>query len=296
MREQRGMVAPPERRAEMRLPDGRRLAWSEWGAEGGVPVLFCTGAAMSGWLGFGAGDLRELGMRLLAVDRPGLGRSDPHPAKTLRSWVEDVRALVRDGGLRDPLAVGFSQGAPFAFALAGAGVVRALAVVSGQDQLSHPRLRPLLHHDVAGMLDAARQDPEEFERWFAGMATPEGLWSLVLGMSGERDRALYEDAEFAAAYERALREGFSQGAGGYARDLVNALGPWPVEPEEVGVPVDLWYGALDTSTVHSPDHGATLAARLPDASYTLDPEEGGSILWTRSRDILARLGARAPGS
>jgi hypothetical protein len=53
--------------------------------------------------------------------------------------------------------------------------------------------------------------------------------------------------------------------------------------------VDLWYGAQDTSPVHSPDFGATLAARLPRATRTVDPGEGGSILWTRARDILARL-------
>ena len=108
-------------------------------------------------------------------------------------------------------------------------------------------------------------------------------------MSGERDRAVYVQEPFASAFQAALRDGFRQGAEGYARDLVRALGAWAVEPEEVGVPVDLWYGALDASPVHSPDFGATLAARLPHASYTLDADEGGSILWTRARDVLARL-------
>lgn len=139
------------------------------------------------------------------------------------------------------------------------------------------------------MVHAARQDPAGFERSFARIATPDGLWRLILGMSGERDRALYSSEPFGTAYQRALREGFSQGAGGYARDLVNALGPWLVEPEHISVPVDLWYGGADTSTVHSPDFGATLATRLPHATRTLEPQEGGSILWTRARDILARL-------
>ncbi|WP_258001365.1 hypothetical protein [Fischerella thermalis] len=59
--------------------------------------------------------------------------------------------------------------------------------------------------------------------------------------------------------------------------------------EDITIPVDLWYGALDTSTVHSPDFGKTLALRLAIASHTVDPEQGGSILWTRSWDILAKL-------
>jgi pimeloyl-ACP methyl ester carboxylesterase len=290
-------VLPPERRSSLRLGDGRVLAWSEWGPTEGLPVLFCTGAAMSGSLGFGANELAALGLKLLAIDRPGLGASDTHPGKTLASWVEDTRQLLSAlGSTRDVTAVGFSQGAPFALALAGRELVKAVAIVSGQDDLAWPALAPRLHPDVAAMVRAARRDPQGFEQSFAGMATADGLWQLILGMSGERDRTLYQSEPFGEAYQRCLREGFSQGARGYARDLVNALGPWLVEPEHISVKVDLWYGGADTSTVHSPDFGATLAARLPNATLTVDPHEGGSILWTRARDILARLASHVSGS
>lgn len=283
------LVTPPERQAMMQLHDGRRLAWSEWGCADGIPVLFCTGAGMSGWLGFGANDLPSLGLKLIAIDRPGLGLSDPHPNKTLSSWVDDMRELIQTNNLHHVLAVGFSQGAPFAFALAEQGLVEAIAIVSGQDELTHPRLKPLLHPDVAGMIAAVQQDVIAFEKHFSQIATPDGLWQLIIGMSEECDRRLYESEAFGAAYQQALQEGFSQGAQGYARDLSNTFSPWTVKLEDITIPVDLWYGGLDTSTVHSPDFGATLAARLPNASHTVDPEEGGSILWTKSGDILAKL-------
>lgn len=286
-------VMPPERRDALRLSDGRRLAWSEWGPADGRHVLFCPGAGMSGFLGFGAEDVTDLGLRLVAVDRPGLGGSDPHPAKTLATWTDDVAELVRARGLKAPLAVGFSQGAVFALALGGRGLVAALALAAGQDELGHPRIRPLLHPDVAGMLATVEGDGAGFQQHVARTATAEWLWGLIAGMSGAHDRALYERPDFADAYRTALAEGFARGAEGYARDLVNALGPWPTRPEDVRVPVDLWYGALDTSTVHSPDFGATLAERLPRSTRTVDPDAGGSLLWTRSRDILARLRAHA---
>lgn len=289
-------VTPPERQATMRLHDSRRLAWSEWGAVDGIPVLFCTGAGMSSWLGFGASDLPSLALKLIAIDRPGLGLSDPHPNKTLSSWVDDTREFIQTNALHPVLAVGFSQGAPFAFALAGQGLVKAIAIVSGQDELTHPRLRPLLHPDVAGMIATVRQDPVGFEQHFSQIATPEGLWQLIIGMSAQRDRRLYESETFGVAYQRALQEGFAQGAQGYARDLVNTFSPWTVKLKDITVPVDLWYGGLDTSTVHSPDFGSTLASRLPNASHTIDPEEGGSILWTRSGDILTKLKSHVSAS
>ncbi|MDZ8183526.1 MAG: alpha/beta hydrolase [Nostoc sp. ChiSLP02] len=283
------LVKPPERQTKMRLRDGRMLAWSEWGPIDGLPVLFCTGAGMSGRLGFGIDELPDLGLKLIAIDRPGVGLSDPHPNKTLFSWVDDTQEFIQANHLNNVLCVGFSQGAPFALALAGRNLVKAIAIVSGQDELTYERLKPLLHPDVERMICAVQQDPIKFEQHFAQMATPEGMWQLIIGMSSECDRILYEDDKFRAAYQQALTEGFSQGAHSYARDLVNALSSWSIKLEEITVPVDLWYGALDTSTVHSPDFGATLALRLPNATHTIDTTQGGSILWIRARDILAKL-------
>lgn len=283
------LIKPPDRQTTMRLQDGRILAWSEWGAAEGLPVLFCTAAGVSGSLGFGADDITELGLRLIAIDRPGLGKSDPHPTKTLASWVTDIRELIQFHHLHAVTAVGFSQGAPFAFALAEQDLVAGIAIVSGQDELAHPKIRRLLHPDVAQMVAAVEQDAAAFEQQFSQSATWEGMWQLIIDMSGARDRLLYLSDGFSPAFQQGLQEGFSQGSQGYVRDLVNAVSAWSFTLEDITIPVDLWYGSLDTSPVHSPDFGATLASRLSNAALTVDPNEGGSILWTRSRDILAKL-------
>ena len=53
--------------------DGRRVGWTEHGD--GEPVVFCNGAAMSGSFVFDAP-----GVRLICIDRAGLGRSGPDRA------------------------------------------------------------------------------------------------------------------------------------------------------------------------------------------------------------------------
>lgn len=277
------------RRDSVTLPDGRILAYTEWGSPGARPVLFCSGAGMSGSLGFGLDALDDLGLRLVGIDRPGLGRSTADPALTLDSWVADARHLP--AAAERPLAVGFSQGSPFALALGAAGVAEAVAVVAGLDDVQEARDR--LVPQVAAMVDLATIDPEGFERQFAGMADPEGLWSLVLGMSGDSDRAFY-GGPLAEAYRRSLEEGFAAGAAGYARELAVTYRPWPFRLEELRVPVQLWYGLLDTSPVHSPDFGATLERRIPDARRFAVDDAGSSLLWTRARDILATLADSAP--
>lgn len=271
------------------LPDRRTLAWSEWGPENGRPVLFCTGAGMSGTLGFGAGCVDALGVRLIAFDRPGLGRSTHDPAKTLNTWATDVGQVISSRKLEKPLAVGFSQGGPFALVLAAENLVDAIALVSAQDDLGHETIYQRLPEQVAHMIDAARANPDAFEAEMARIATDEFLWTLIRDMSAPVDLAIYEEPGFAELYRAALREGFASGAGGYARDLVIALNPWPFTPEQTSVPIDLWYGALDTSPVHSPDFGSTLSARLPNASLHVVNDEGSAVLWSRAREILETL-------
>ncbi|ATB32895.1 alpha/beta fold hydrolase [Melittangium boletus] len=279
----------PDRTRQLDLEDGRRLGWSEWGDVHGTPVLFCTGAGMTRSFGFGADALRELSVRLICIDRPGLGGSAPDPDKSLASYARDVVSVLRCEGIVRPAVVGFSQGAPFAVAVAGMNTVSALALVSGQDELAYPPTRRMLHPDVAGLVAAIEADREGFEASFAARVDARGLWSLIIGMSAPEDRVLYNEPAFAAAYQQSLAEGFAQGPGGYVRDLTLAMSRWSTRPEAISVPVSLWYGQRDTSPVHSPDFGATLSSRFPNARLHVLPDEGGSLLWTRSRDILREL-------
>ncbi len=268
------------------LPDGRRLAWHQWGPATGRPVIFCTGAGMSGSLGFGTDCLDGLNLRLIAPDRPGLGASTPHPSKTLTSWADDIARLP---DLQGATAVGFSQGGPFALALAAAGLVDRVALVCAQDDFGHTATAALLPPEVAAMVTAARYDPAGFEQQIAATATAGWLWDMIMAMSGQGDRAVFGGPDFAGRYRACLEEGFAQGADGYARDLVLTWNDWPTRPEDIATPVRLWYGRQDTSPVHSPDFGATLARRLPNARLTIDDDAGSAMLWTRTGDILADL-------
>src|SRR5690349_8629871 len=94
-------VAEPGEIGEVRLADGRRLGWAAWGPPGGAPVLFFGGAAMGRSLGFGADVLDGLNVRLIAVERPGLGESDPKPGRTLADWSRDIERLGAVLGLSE---------------------------------------------------------------------------------------------------------------------------------------------------------------------------------------------------
>jgi pimeloyl-ACP methyl ester carboxylesterase len=282
-------VREPARLGRTRLPDGRHLGWAEWGPADGTPVLLCPGAATSRWLGFGGDAVDAFGVRLVSVDRPGLGASDPAPGRTLSSWATDLRHLIQDRALHAPSVVGFSQGAPFALALAADGLVKAVAVVSGSDELAHPRFTHSLTPQVRAMVDAVAADPDAATASFADFGSADALWDLIITTSPEADRAVYTDPVFRQAFRHAMDEAFSQGPAGYARDTVLAMARWPFDLAGITVPIDLWYGQHDTSPVHSPDLGASLAGMLPTATRHLLPDAAGSLLWTHTEAVLRTL-------
>ncbi|MER7009817.1 alpha/beta hydrolase [Saccharopolyspora sp. NPDC000359] len=281
-------ISEPVRLGQYRLPDGRDLAWAEWGPEDGTPVLLCPGAATSRRLGFGTGAVDALGIRLISVDRPGVGASDPAPGRTLDSFAADIAGLRRDIlGTAELAAVGYSAGGPFALACAAAGVAARAAVVAGADEFasSHDGLP----EDLRAMVELAAADPAAAERSFAEFGSAEALWQLITSCSPPVDLAVYRSPEFEPVFRQALAEGFAQGPAGYARDTLLAMSRWPFAVADVRTPVDLWYGGLDTSPSHSPDHGTTLAGRLPSARHHLVPDAGGALLWTHAEPILRTL-------
>ncbi|MFJ6789399.1 alpha/beta fold hydrolase [Streptomyces angustmyceticus] len=279
-------VDDPARVGECRLSDGRLFGWAEWGPLDGVPVVLCPGAATSRWLGFGAGVVEALGVRLVSVDRPGLGVSGPEVGREFSDFAGDIGQFCVRRGLGRPAVVGNSQGAPFALACAEAGVVSALAVVSGADEVAAPEFAAVLPADLRGLVERAADDPAGAEAFFAGFGA-EAMWRMVMAGSPACDLAVYQDDGFAVAYRRALEEGFAQGAAGYARDTVLAMRRWPFALDRITVPLDIWYGEEDSS--HSPDRGAWLATRIPGARRRVVPRAGGSLLWTHAELILTSL-------
>lgn len=113
-------------------PDGQELYYEDTG-QGDTVVL------MPGW----AGSITELdrlrqelmsGFRVIAVDPPGSGRSQPQPRHYTPSYyLDDARALL---GMLDALRVeqahlvGFSDGGEYALLMAALEPARALSVVA----------------------------------------------------------------------------------------------------------------------------------------------------------------------
>ena len=266
---------------------GRRIAYTAYGPASGTPVLFIAGAGCGRRMAFGLEQLDARGVRLISIDRPGIGASDPDPDKTFDSVAADFAAAI-DAVAGHPVpVVANSQGAPFGLALAATGCVSHLVLVSPIDDLGHPAVGALLPDAHRAFVAAVAADPDGAMRDLARY-TPTALFDMMMADYPDCDRAVYDDPGFRAMLRTALSDGFARGPAGYARDTLLATCPWPLHLMAPGVGVQVMFGSDDA--VHSPDLGATLTDRIPGAARTVVADVGGSLLWAQPSTVLSALG------
>lgn len=93
------------------LQDGRILAYSEYGDPLGQAMFYAHGTPGSRLEGriFHPG-AADHGFRLIAVDRPGIGLSSPHPAGTFIDYAGDIASLAAALNLDQFGLIGWSGG------------------------------------------------------------------------------------------------------------------------------------------------------------------------------------------
>src|SRR5919201_6415858 len=122
------------REGTITTPDGRTLAYVERGPKDGVPLVACHGTPGSRYSRHpDPGIYDRHGVRAIIYDRPGYGRSDPQPRRSVADAAADVEAITDDFGFDRFAVVGGSGGAPHALAcgaLLGDRVIRVGALVT----------------------------------------------------------------------------------------------------------------------------------------------------------------------
>src|SRR5215510_1581231 len=104
---------------ELRLRDGRTLAYAEYGRPDGQPIIYCHGSPSSrveGDLFFDPAALADLAVRIIVPDRPGMGRSDFQPGRRIVDWPGDIEQLAVALNLESFTVIGESGGSPYATA------------------------------------------------------------------------------------------------------------------------------------------------------------------------------------
>jgi pimeloyl-ACP methyl ester carboxylesterase len=293
------MRTDPTHGASIRLAGGRRLAYTVTGPADGRPVLYCHGA-----IGTPVGrslDLEaltmELGVRQIAVSRPGVGASERAEGRTVLDFAQDIRELSDVLGLDRFSVVGVSAGGPYALAIARelAERVERVALCSSLSPLGAP-------HRVTGMdpririaLTLMARAPRTWARIGDALLPtirkhPRLITRVIAAHAARCERQRVFEPEEQAAASTSFLDAAAFGVGGMIEDYMTCCRDWGFSPSEVGAEVHLWHGVRDPLV--PVEHALQLAIALPRCRMFFDPDEGHHFFRSRLRTILAVLVGR----
>ncbi|PZD96874.1 alpha/beta hydrolase [Paenibacillus sambharensis] len=267
----------------LRLRDGRSLAYTENGTPDGYPILLFHGTPGSRvWFTEADDTALRLGCRLIAFDRPGYGRSDPKPGRTVLDWADDTAEAAAQLGLGEYSVLGVSGGGAYAAACAYKALPGLRSAAMAASVAPFRRGRPPASMEKANQLAfiLSRYTPW-LMKWSLNAqiklmdGQPEKFKQLL--KTGNKhlsdwDRAHLQTEEQLEGILRHLREAYRQGPYEGISEPVLLSRHWGFELSELKVPVWVYHGAEDRM---APCAEMLEAARqIPDCRVTVVPGAG----------------------
>jgi pimeloyl-ACP methyl ester carboxylesterase len=290
-------IARPKLEGNIAVGEDRQIGFAEFGAPWGRAVF---------WLHGTPGARRQIpvearvyaeqnDIRLIGIDRPGIGSSTPHRYENIRAFGDDLRTIADTLGIDKMAVIGLSGGGPYALASAAvlpdrvvaAGVLGGVAPFLGDEGITSglmnlgKRAAPLLR--LGG--DPLRIGASLVIRMIRPVATSAlELYALV---SPEADRRLLTRPEFKAMFLDDLLNGSRKQLAAPFNDIILFTRDWGFRLDEVKVPVRWWHGDSDHIVPFA--HGEHVVSLLPDAELFVLPGESHLAGLGRGEEILCTL-------
>ena len=287
-------IARPKLEGTIAVGDDRQIGFAEFGDPQGRAVF---------WLHGTPGARRQIPMearvyaeqrqiRLIGVDRPGIGSSTPYQYDTIFAFAEDLCTIADTLGIDRFEVIGLSGGGPYTLACAAAlpdrvvaaGVLGGVAPVRGVDAIGGgistliSVAAPVVQ--IAGA--PLRLAASTLIRLIRPVAEP-ALYAYA-AISPEADRQLLVRPEFRAMFLDDLLNGSRKQLAAPFADVVVFARDWGFRLDEVKVPVRWWHG--DRDHIVPFEHGQHVVSRLPDAQLTHLPGESHLAGLGRAEEIL----------
>jgi pimeloyl-ACP methyl ester carboxylesterase len=283
------------------LHDGRKLCYAEYGDPEGLPIFVFHGNPNSRLLwGVIPGSPFLPGVRLIAPDRPGFGRTEfKKGVTTLENWPNDIVELADSLGIEKLAVFGPSGGGPFALACAWKIPERLTSVgIFASVGPFVPETVEKVAAPVRRMWKNAPRMPGLFRvqmKVFAWLARtfPNLYIKMILAEFSETDRKNYSRLKLANLLRPDRNEGYRQGGIGTWYDAMIPTG-WTIPLEEIKIKVHLWQGEEDISVPLA--MGQYIAEKIPDCEATYIKGVGHFWIFEHLGEMLEKLVPSASSS
>ena len=282
------------------LPDGRKLAYNEYGAMDGKPLFYFHGSPSSRVetkLFLSDQMLRKSNIRLLAMDRPGLGLSDFQPGRRLLDWSKDVCALADRLRLDKFSILAYSLGGPYGFACAISipDRLHKIGIVSGAAMFSEPELMKNINEGTRNFLNMPREKPF-LSRLFLGLMlgimprlAPSQFIKGAASILPEADREIVSASrKFQDGFIQMVREAMKQGTRGAFHESLLSVTEYGFRLQDIQIPIQLWHGEVDQNV--PVEMARYVASALPKCEAKFYRSEGHLSLFKKyAEEIIHEL-------
>lgn len=289
---------------EVPTRDGRKLRYLEVGDPQGPLVINNHGGPSSRFEARLLADSASKNrLRLICVDRPGMGRSSPQKSRTYAGWTDDLVAVADALGYHEFGVTGWSEGGPWALAAAAYIDPLRLRHVSSIAGGSYGTFGDNWAAEYLSKIDAlggslALNFKPGFRLMYAsvGIAAKRFRGSFVQQLRktvNDYDRQILLQPDVATAFAEGCAECFAQGSDGLVRDAELLYRSWAFDVSMIERPVHMWQGT-DDRLVPDPINKA-VADAMPGAVW--HPVEGaGHFVAVGSGDDVFAIAAEELGA
>ncbi|NOH03419.1 MAG: alpha/beta hydrolase [Chloroflexi bacterium] len=283
---------------QFHLPDGRRLGYDEYGAPDGKPILYLHGSPSSrleAKLYLSEDLLQSLDVRLIAVDRPGMGLSDFQPNRRLLDFPKDLVALADCLKIERFAILAYSLGGPYGLACGFAIPDRLTkaGIVSGAALFTEPELMMNINEGTRKFLTMPREKPllsRLFLWMMLGVMPRLASKKFIAGAAAvlpETDRAVVEaNADFQSGFIQMVREATRQGTRGAFHESLLSITDYGFRLQDIRTPLQFWHGEADKNI---PVEMARFAASaIPKCEAKFYPDEGHLSLFKKHAAEIIR--------
>jgi pimeloyl-ACP methyl ester carboxylesterase len=234
-------------------------------------------------------------LRLICVDRPGIGGSTPQRLRTYAGWADDLTAIADALGYREFGVTGWSEGGPWALAAAAYIDPRRLRHVSSIAGGSYGAFGDnwaadhLSRVDALGGFLALRFEPG-FRLMYASLGVTARYFRAsfveqVRKALNDHDRQILLRSDIEAIFREMSAECFAQGSDGLVRDSKLLYRRWAFDVRAIERKVHLWQGTDDRLVPAFINQ--TLADRMPGAVWHTVEGAGHFVAVGSAEEVFA---------
>ncbi|QDS71237.1 hypothetical protein FKW77_000070 [Venturia effusa] len=270
------------------LPDGRQLGYAQYGLLTGKSIFYMHGLPGSRLEAAIFDDVaKAMGARMIAVERPGCGLSDPCPGWTLRRFPRDIESLAGSLGVQSFGVLGLSGGGPAVLACAAYFPKEKLKCACLVSALGPPDIGyagvPLLQR--SGLAIGYPYFPGLTTWWFEQQPTgrldlsDEDRLALLTRVCKQhtkhaKDIPIFLNEKFLRLQIVTAKAAFAQGVRHAVHDGTISCTRWGFDLEDIrkDLPLQIWCGTDDSSVPFN--HSVQMKHRMTGKDVVLTVKEG----------------------